>query len=72
MVLMGAEPTDKKHLHRTGKVRAAREREHEPKDTAPLDIEPPLPSLPLHLAIELPIGIDAIGTDPPHGTCYSF
>lgn len=68
---MGAEPTNA-HSHRSEKARAAREREHEPKDTAPLDIEPPLPSLPLHLAIEEPLGIDAIGIDPPHGTCYSF
>jgi hypothetical protein len=68
---MGAEPTNS-HCHRSEKARAAREREHEPKDTAPLDIEPSLPSLPLHPAIEEPLGIDAIGTDPPHGTCYSF
>jgi len=68
---MGAEPTNA-HSHRSEKAKAAREREHEPKDTAPLDIEPPLPSLPLHLAIEEPLGIDAIGIDPPHGTCYSF
>jgi hypothetical protein len=71
MVLMGAEPTNS-HSHRSEKVRAARERENEQKDTAPLDIEPPFPSLPLHPAIEEPLGIDAIGTDPPHGTCYSF
>ena len=68
---MGAEPTNS-HSHRSEKVRAARERENEQKDTAPLDIEPPFPSLPLHPAIEEPLGIDAIGTDPPHGTCYSF
>ncbi len=52
MVLMGAEPTNKKHSHRSEKVRAARERENEQQDTVPLDIEPPLPSLPLHLASE--------------------
>jgi hypothetical protein len=66
---MGAEPTSA-YAHRSGKVRTARERVS--KIIAPPGIEPPLPSLPLPLAIEQPLGIEASGSDLPHFTFYSF